>query len=99
MLFMIIETFKDRDGEAIYQRFAEKGRGAPEGLTYHGSWIEADFNRCFQLMETDDVALIQQWVLNWRDLVEFEIIPVLPSTEVRDWINPLLEAKAAQRDP
>ena len=93
MLFMIIETFKDRDGEAIYTRLAEKGRGAPEGLTYHASWIEADMGRCFQVMETDDLALLQQWVLNWRDLVEFEIIPVLPSAEVRKWIEPRLSTK------
>ncbi len=38
----------------------------PEGLTYLDSWVEPNFDRCFQLMECDDLRLIQQWVLNWR---------------------------------
>ena len=49
MLFMVIERFKDRDAKAVYRRFREQGRMAPEGLTYVGSWIEANFDRCFQL--------------------------------------------------
>jgi hypothetical protein len=33
MLFMVIERYKNRDGKAVYRRFREKGRMAPEGLT------------------------------------------------------------------
>jgi hypothetical protein len=53
MLFMVIERFKDRDAKAVYRRLRDQGRGAPEGLRYVGSWIEASFARCFQLMECD----------------------------------------------
>jgi hypothetical protein len=28
-------------------------------------------------MECDDITLLQQWVANWEDLVEFEIVPVV----------------------
>jgi len=42
------------------------------------SWVEADLSRCFQIMECDDVALLQSWVVEWSDLVEFEIVPVVP---------------------
>ena len=62
----------------------------PEGLRYVGSWIEANFDRCFQLMECDDPRLFQQWVVRWRDLMEFEIIPVVPSQETVETITPLL---------
>jgi hypothetical protein len=48
MLFMVIERFKDRDAKAIYARLREKGRMMPDGLTYVGSWIERNFDRCFQ---------------------------------------------------
>jgi hypothetical protein len=41
-----------------YQRFRERGRLAPEGLSYVGSRVEASLDRCFQLMECDDVALL-----------------------------------------
>jgi hypothetical protein len=81
MLFMVIEHFKETGPAPVYKRFAEKGRMMPEGLQYVGSWIEADLNRCFQLMETDDAALFQDWVSKWSDLVDFEIVPVVPSSD------------------
>ncbi|HSB78347.1 MAG TPA: DUF3303 family protein [Candidatus Methylomirabilis sp.] len=90
MLFMLIERFKNRDALAVYRRFREQGRMAPEGLTYVGSWIEANFDRCFQLMECDDARLLQQWMLRWQDLVEFEIIPVVPSQDTVETITPML---------
>jgi hypothetical protein len=84
MLFMIIERFKDRNPAPIYRRVGESGRSLPEGLRYIDSWIEANFDRCFQLMECDDAKLLMQWILQWRDLVEFEIVPVSPSKQVRE---------------
>lgn len=90
MLFMMIERFKNRDARAVYRRTREKGRMAPEGLSYVGSWIEANFDRCFQLMECSDACLLQQWMLQWQDLVEFEIIPVVPSKETVENITPFL---------
>lgn len=83
MLFMIIERFKDRDARGIYRRLQESGRQMPEGLTYIDSWIEPNFDRCFQLMETADLRLLQQWILAWNDLMVFEIVPVVPSKETR----------------
>jgi hypothetical protein len=82
MLYMVLEHFKDRNAEAVYRRFEEKGRMTPDGLNYIGSWIETNYDRCFQLMETDDPALFEKWTVNWNDLVEFEIIPVNTSKEV-----------------
>jgi hypothetical protein len=90
MLFMVIERFKNRDARAVYRRVRDHGRGAPDGLNYVNSWIEANFDRCFQLMECDDARLLQQWVANWSDLIEFEIVPVVPSKETREAIQPLL---------
>jgi hypothetical protein len=65
MSFMVIERFKNRDARAVYRRFQEKGRMAPAGSQYVGSWIEANFDRCFQLMECDDPRLLQQWIIQW----------------------------------
>lgn len=81
MLFMVIEKFKDRNVLAVYRRSREKGRMLPNGLTYIDSWVETNFDRCFQLMECDDPTLFQQWVVQWQDLVDFEIVPVMPSRE------------------
>ena len=90
MLFMVIERFKNRDAKAIYRRFRDRGRMMPEGLTYVGSWIEANLDRCFQLMECDDPRLFQQWVAEWHDLVEFEIVPVVPSKETKEALDETL---------
>ncbi|MGH9798844.1 MAG: DUF3303 domain-containing protein [Blastocatellia bacterium] len=81
MLYMIVEQFKDQNALPVYQRFREQGRLAPEGLTYVSSWVDADLHRCFQVMETDDRGLLDEWMANWNDLVEFEVIPVLASAE------------------
>ena len=81
MLFMVIERFKNRDAKAVYSRFKEKGRMAPDGLKYIGSWTETNFDRCFQVMECDDPSLFEQWMVHWQDLVEFEIVPIMTSAE------------------
>jgi hypothetical protein len=88
MLFMVIERFKDRDPAPIYARLREQGRALPEGLRYVDSWVEANFDRCFQLMECDDAVVLQRWVLQWRDLVDFEVVPVSPSRAVRELFPP-----------
>jgi hypothetical protein len=81
MLFIVIERFKNQDAAPVYQRFQEQGRMLPEGLKYLESWITADLDRCFQLMESDDPRLFDQWVARWEDLVDFEIVPVISSEE------------------
>lgn len=83
MLFMVIEHFHDQDAPAIYRRLEERGRQMPEGLAYVGSWVAADLGRCFQVMETGDITLLQRWVAAWRDLARFEIVPVAQGAETR----------------
>jgi len=90
VLFMVIERFKNQDAVAVYRRFRDHGRMAPEGLTYVGSWVEVNWDRCFQLMECDDPRLLQAWVARWSDLAEFEIVAVVPSKETAEVIAPLL---------
>ena len=87
MLFMVIENFRNQDAKAVYRRFREKGRLMPDGLTFVSSWVEANLGRCFQLMECDDVTLLQRWVVEWSDLVEFEIVPVVPGKGVADALS------------
>ena len=86
MLFMVIERFRSRDAAAVYRRYAERGRMMPEGLEYVASWVETNYDRCFQLMRCDDPSLFEEWTKHWRDLVEFEIVPVVESKEAREAI-------------
>jgi hypothetical protein len=81
MLFMVIERFKERDGRAIGERFRQSGRMLPERVSYHASWVDSDGARCFQLMEAPDPEALDAWVSCWKDLVDFEIVPVVTSAE------------------
>lgn len=90
MLFMVIERFKDGKTKEIYRRFQQKGRMMPEGLKYIDSWVEVNCDRCFQLMECDDLGLFQEWILQWQDLATFEIIPVVPSKQTAEIVNKAL---------
>jgi Protein of unknown function (DUF3303) len=81
MLYMVIERFKENAAPEIYRRFREKGRMMPEGLECISSWIDLDFKRCWQLMQTEDFALFDRWIENWGDLMDFDIVPVRTSAE------------------
>jgi hypothetical protein len=94
MLFMIIERFKDRDPVPIYRRVRDHGRMLPDGLRYIDSWVEPNFDRCFQLMECDNLRLIQQWVLNWHGSgVSIEVVPVVASKDTFELVKPMLDRK------
>ena len=74
------------------RRVRDRGITFPDGLKYVGSWIEPNFDRCFQLMECDDARLLQQWILGVADLgMSFEIVPVVPSKETREVVAPYLD--------
>jgi len=88
MLFMVIENFLNQDARAVYDRFRERGRLMPDGLTYISSWVQADLSRCFQVVECADVTLLQQWVAEWRDLAEFEIVPVVTGNDTAKALSP-----------
>lgn len=90
MLYMVIETFKNRDAVPVYRRFRDRGRLAPEGLSYVSSWVDDTLERCYQLMETDDRALLDRWIANWNDIVDFEVHPVISSAEAAARIAPRL---------
>ena len=80
-LFMIVEHFRNADAKPVYRRFRERGRMAPEGLAYVSSWVDENLATCYQVMETGDRSLLDEWMRNWQDLVEFEVHRVMTSQE------------------
>jgi len=86
MQFMVIERFRNRDATAVYRGFHEQGRMMPEGLHYVASWIEPNFDRCFQIVECEGAQLLQGWIINWSDLADFEVVPVVSSEQTRETI-------------
>jgi hypothetical protein len=97
VIFMVIERFATGHVPEVYRLVRERGRSLPPGLTYLNSWVSAGLDRCFQLMETDDPALFQEWIAGWGDLVEFEIVPVTESKTTADLMRRLADAETTER--
>jgi hypothetical protein len=92
MLYMIVENFRNGDSLPVYRRFRDRGRLAPDGLSYISSWVTEDRRRCYQVMECADRALLDQWMAQWSDLAEFEVIPVMTSAAAAQLAAPELES-------
>jgi hypothetical protein len=90
MLFMVVERFKAGMAPEIYRRFRARGRMAPNDVKYVASWVDLKFERCFQVMEAEHEARLQEWTQHWDDLTDFEIIPVQTSAEAAAGIAPQL---------
>ncbi len=91
-LYMVLEHFRNGDAAPVYRRFRERGRLAPDGLSYVASWVDEPMSTCYQVMETADRGLLEQWMAQWSDLVEFEVHPVMTSQEAAQRMAPKGEA-------
>jgi len=76
---MIIEKFHANKIKEIYSRLEEKGRLMPDRLKYINSWINEKIEICFQVMETESEDKLYEWIDNWKDLTNFEVIRVINS--------------------
>jgi hypothetical protein len=85
-----VETFRDGDARPVYRRFRDQGRLAPDGLRYIASWVTTDLRQCYQIMESEDRALLDAWIAAWRDLVDFHVSPVMTSSDAVAAITPEL---------
>jgi len=89
-LYMVVEHFKNKDAVPVYRRLLDRGRMAPEGLVYVSSWVDDKSERCYQVMETDDRRLLDAWMANWSDLIDFEVHTVVASDKAAQGIAPRL---------
>jgi hypothetical protein len=90
MLYLIIERFKYGDPVPVYRRFRDEGRLMPAGVEYRGSWVTEDLAQCYQVMECADRSLLDEWIANWQDLTDFEVIPVVTSADALSAVTPRL---------
>lgn len=85
MLFMVIERCKHGDPKPVGDRVKTRGRMLPAGVTYQTSWMDATGSQCFQIMDAPSREALNEWVGRWNDLVDFEIIAIVPSADF--WAN------------
>ena len=90
MHYMVIEHFKNGDAVPVYRRFRDQGRLAPDGLHYVSSWVDVNLQRCYQVMETENRSLLDDWLARWNDIVDFEVHSVITSVEARERMAPRL---------
>jgi len=90
MQFVVVERFRGGDPVPVYRRFRDKGRLAPDGLHYVASWVSHDLTCCYQVMECEDRQLLDAWLAQWQDIVDFEVIPVMSSAEAAAKVAPRL---------
>jgi uncharacterized protein DUF3303 len=90
MLYMVVETYRSGDPIPVYRRFRDQGRMMPAGLSYVGSWVTEDLSRCFQVVECENRSALDAWISSWRDLVDFEVIPVMTSAQAQAIVAPRL---------
>jgi len=90
MLYMVIETFRGGNPVPVYRRFKARGRLMPDGVEYRGSWVTDDLRRSYQVMECQERRLLDEWIANWSDVTEFEVVPVITSEQARAAVEPRL---------
>ena len=74
-LYMVVEHYKD--AEAVYRRLWERGRIGPKGLEFVSAWFEENLERGYRLIKTHDRRLLDEWMANWKDLVDLEVSAVI----------------------
>ena len=87
---MVVEHFRDGDPIPVYRRFRDRGRLVPHGLTYVQSWVDETLQRCYQVMETEDPRLLDEWMANWADVVDFEVYAVISLADAAARVATLL---------
>ncbi len=80
-LFMVIERFKHGDAKLVGERFQRNGRMMPDDIAYRASWVDSMGTRCFQIVEAPHLSLLRTWINRWEDLIDFEIVPILTSSD------------------
>ena len=59
----------------------------PKGVLYIDSWINEEMTICYQVMESDSIDKLHEWISNWNDIVDFKIMPVIRSAEAKKRVN------------
>lgn len=88
-VYMVVEHFTD--AAAVYRRLWDRGRTAPEGLVFVSAWFDENLERSYRLMQTHDRRLLDEWMANWNDLIDFEVTPVITPEEAGEKVAARLQ--------
>jgi PAS domain S-box-containing protein len=93
--YMVVEHFKD--AAAVYQRLWERGRILPGGLDLVSAWFDENVDGSYRLLETGDHRLLDEWMANWSDLIDFEVHPVITAEEAGEKLAAKIHSATPRR--
>ena len=82
MKYMVTWSVSPENYEEAMARFKEHDPAPPPGLKVLGRWIEVGATQGFSLYETDDAATLAKLAMQWADLLDHEVVPVLTDEEI-----------------
>ena len=81
MKFMKVWSITPENMEAAGKRFGE-GIEPPEGIKVLGAWHEVSTGKGVTLLETDDPVALTRESLQWSDLIDMKVVPVVDAEEI-----------------
>jgi hypothetical protein len=92
MLFIIHWTIAPQNRNAAMARFVQTGGAPPADLKVVGRWHAVGSPVGFAVAESDDLAPLLKWVLDWSDLMDMQVYPAMNDAQTA----PLLFAAVKQ---
>ncbi|NCI79938.1 DUF3303 domain-containing protein [Acinetobacter kanungonis] len=77
MLFIVKYSIRPENRNAAMERFLKTGGTVPSGIKMLGRWHAIAQLSGVAIIEASDAMLIQQWVMEWNDLLSMEVYPAL----------------------
>jgi Protein of unknown function (DUF3303) len=82
MLFLVSWSGRPEFREAAVDRFLKTGGQPPEGARMISRWHAVGPLSGFAIVESNDVAPLQSWVLDWSDLLAMDVRPAISDEQL-----------------
>lgn len=70
-----------------FARFKKTGAATPKGVKLLGRWTRADFSGGYEIVEADDAKSLGAFALEWSDLMDLSISPIIEDSELAELIR------------
>ena len=88
MLFIVKWASSPENRNAAIERFLKTGGKPPVGVKMLGRWFVVAQQSGFAVAEADNAESMQQWAMEWNDLLSMEVYPALTDEQA----GPLMAA-------
>ena len=86
MKYMSVFSIPPENHNAVLKRFKE-ARPEPAGVKLLGRWHALGTGKGFVLFETDDPVALSRIYLQWSDLADQKVVPVVDDEEIMKAIS------------